>query len=63
MIRRPFLSLRKVFTYVLLCTALIPLIFISHFLTNSIGEKLLNQKEQQIQNVVSTIAQIGRAHV
>jgi diguanylate cyclase (GGDEF)-like protein len=56
-IRRPFLSLRKVFTYVLLCTALIPLIFISHFLTNSIGEKLLNQKEQQIQNAVSTIAQ------
>ena len=57
MIRRPFLSLRKVFTYVLLITTLVPLLFISHFLTNSIGEKLLNQKEQQIQNAVSTIAQ------
>lgn len=57
MIRRPFLSLRKVFTYVLLITTLVPLLFISHFLTNSIGEKLLTQKEQQIQNVVSTIAQ------
>ncbi len=57
MIRRPFLSLRKVFTYVLLVTTLVPLLFISHFLTNSIGEKLLNQKEQQIQNAVSTIAQ------
>jgi diguanylate cyclase (GGDEF)-like protein len=56
-IRRPFLSLRKVFTYVLLITTLVPLLFISHFLTNSIGEKLLNQKEQQIQNAVSTIAQ------
>ncbi|PQJ84237.1 GGDEF domain-containing protein [Aliivibrio sifiae] len=57
MIRRPFLSLRKVFTYVLLITTLVPLLFISHFLTNSIGEKLLNQKEQEIQNAVSTIAQ------
>lgn len=57
MISRPFLSLRKVFTYVLLFTALAPLLFISHFLTNSIGQTLLDQKEQQVQNAVSTIAQ------
>ncbi|OCH06153.1 diguanylate cyclase [Aliivibrio fischeri] len=57
MISRPYVSLRKAFTYVLIICSLVPLIFISQFLTNSIGETLFNQKEQQIQNAVSTIAQ------
>ena len=56
MITRPYFSLRKSFTYTLLIAALAPLIFISQFVTNSIGETLFNQKEQQIQNAVSTIA-------
>lgn len=57
MITRPYFSLRKSFTYTLLIAALAPLIFIGQFVTSSIGETLFNQKEQQIQNAVSTIAQ------
>lgn len=57
MISRPYFSLRKSFTYVLLIASLVPLIFISQFLTSSISDTLFNQKEQQIQNAVSTIAQ------
>lgn len=57
MISRPYFSLRKSFTYVLLIASLAPLIFISQFLTSSISDTLFNQKEQQIQNAVSTIAQ------
>ncbi|WP_122032142.1 GGDEF domain-containing protein [Aliivibrio sp. EL58] len=57
MITRPYFSLRKSFTYTLLIASLAPLIFISQFVTSSIGETLFNQKEQQIQNAVSTISQ------
>ncbi|MGR6831683.1 GGDEF domain-containing protein [Aliivibrio wodanis] len=57
MISRPYFSLRKSFTYALLIASLAPLIFISQFLTSSISDTLFNQKEQQIQNAVSTIAQ------
>lgn len=57
MISRPYFSLRKSFTYALLVASLAPLIFISQFLTSSISDTLFNQKEQQIQNAVSTIAQ------
>lgn len=57
MISRPYFSLRKSFTYALLIASLAPLIFISQFLTSNISDTLFNQKEQQIQNAVSTIAQ------
>ncbi|MDD9175246.1 GGDEF domain-containing protein [Aliivibrio sp. S2TY2] len=57
MISRPYFSLRKAFTYVLLIASLAPLIFISQFLTSRISDQLLSQKEHQIQNAVSTIAQ------
>ena len=57
MISCPNFSLRKAFTYTLLIASLAPLIFISQFLTSSISDTLFNQKEQQIQSVVSTVTQ------